>query len=199
MSATSEGMTEGATDASAGSLPNDIPAQWREYCYVTLSKDTPGVPYDVIAEGGASFLAVAPGGQPPLLRNIYLFTDDGPVVQHLSTGPGKEVGVTTNCPDLEATTRLYAVLDDVTLYADPALTEVACEMSAGTTVPSELAEGGSGGYAEVREGGLLITIDHLAVAYLCGGLESGYLFLPGFTYGGLNASAYPFGMILAPA
>ncbi|MEL6180480.1 MAG: hypothetical protein AAFS10_16085, partial [Myxococcota bacterium] len=112
---------------------------------------------------------------------MFFLGDSGPVdFEVVADGEGN-LPVTSNCTDDTSTQQQYAgVFEDVTLFADQALTQEACTLTAGTAV-----ETSGGGFALVDENVNLFSAEPAVhsiqlggLGEMCNGLTEGFVRLP---------------------
>jgi hypothetical protein len=171
-------------------LPDDVPAPFNQYCVATFTEDYEP-PYDFSIQAGESYLYI----DATFLDEhemIYFHEDLGPVTFTIESP--EPLPFTSNCDPLESGTSYYAVLADVTIYNDEALSDPACELAAGTIVEPE---GGSGfmHVAEVDGGNVY---QYIFLSPLCPGVEDGYVFVPSVLFFGANAQSFPIHRIKGP-
>ena len=191
---TGETTTSGSTGATTtGPPPDDIPAPWNEYCYVTFTEDTTDEFWGFTAKAGESYL-------PPRdlfsFESFFIFTDDGVFQRSMDLDFEQEDPFTTNCPDLKAAQEYLGIFEDLTIYTDPALTEVGCELTANTIVESVFS-GGSSLYEQLDDGDIY-EVNFPSLAGLCGGLEGGYVFRPTVIYQDIQTHTVAIRIILGP-
>ncbi|MCB9700634.1 MAG: hypothetical protein H6711_01945 [Myxococcales bacterium] len=189
-SATETTGSTGATETT-GALPGDVPAPWDMYCIATFTEDTPALDLDFTFLAGESYLFIEDSFDPTMLY----FGDQGPV--EVSVAGGDPLPFTTNCDGLGGAPQHLAIFVDTTIYGDAALTQVACELSAGTVVPAPVG----GGYEYVDTiGGVdvyLYTIGELLD--LCPGATETYVEVGTANYFGADQQVFPIGLIRRPA
>ena len=187
------GSTSGSTSggSTTGSLPGDVPPPWDMYCVATFTADTPALDLDFTFLAGESYLYVNDTFDPTMLY----FGDQGPV--EISIAGGDPLPFTTNCDGLGGAPRHLAIFVNTTIYSDAALTQIACELDAGTVTPAP----NGGGFEWVDTiGGVdvyLFSIDVLLD--LCPGASETYVAVGTANYFGADQQVFPIGLIPGPA
>ena len=171
---TSGSTTDDTTTSTTGSLPDDIPEPFNQYCVAVFTEafDPPYAGFSITP--GDSFLYVFTIND---FHEMKYFGDDGPVSFKFDAAEDN-LPFVDNCDGLYywSVKEYLAVLADVTLYVDKEMTEVACTLTAGTVTP--YGAGGGHGPAEYVEGGIVFQFDYFALPDICDGYDTGYAFVP---------------------
>jgi hypothetical protein len=189
----------GGSDDGSGRSSGTVTEQWAEFCTATFTRDTRILdvfdePMFTAREGEAYLLANYSSGSGELL---YL-TDAGPEPFEVRADDAGTLPFTSTC-EPDAAFPYAAVFDDVTVYAEEALTTRLCDLAAGTARPST---GGPRGFSIVGDISLSgpqtyeIYLD--ALSELCGGSELGYVSVPRTHLFGADTWLVPIVSIVGP-
>ena len=128
----------GGDEEDEDSPSGTVTEEWREFCVATFTKD-----YEIIdsfdepqftAKKGEEYLLSEFGDSfGPSAQLIYLWPG-GPEEFTIEGNTTAEFPFTTSCP-LNTAQPYYAVFEDVTVYADEALSTKLCDLEAGTALP----------------------------------------------------------------
>lgn len=192
---------DGAPGGGSGGL-GTVTDTWREYCTATFTRDTE------VFDSFGDPLFTARAGQEFLLAGYSFFADDTAEIVYLAPGGAERVEVsqdesstfpfTSNCgPDDSMS--YYAVFQDVSVYADEGLTTKLCDLTAGTALPSNGAEGFSIAGDFSLSGPQTYELFLGAFSEQCQGAESGYISVPPTELFGSRTWLVPVFGIIGPA
>lgn len=186
--------------AGSGANGGQVTAQWQDFCVATFTRD-----YAVIdAFGDTEFTARA--GEKYLLTDFdagrteaelgYLL--DGAPYSFMVAQVGAAWPFTSNCESGQA--RYYAVFQDVTVFKDEAMTEKACDLSAGTFLPLDPTR--QAGYSATDftffAAETTYNLSLNAFSSACGDVESGYIEVPQVQVLGTSTYLVPVITIIGP-
>lgn len=150
----------------------ELQAPWSDHCVITFTesyevRDFFGDVLFTAAEGDRFLLGGFGFGTE---IEAYVMTADGPVEFEVATEPSAPF--TTNCP--EGTSETYnGVFANTTVYSDAGLTDVACELAAGTMAPA--SGSGYGFESDLAGGSAVYSVVLDGFSSECGGLEEGFI------------------------
>lgn len=174
---------------------DDIPAPFNEYCAATFTEafSTDYAGFEIAP--GDSFLYVFTINDH---HEMKYFGEDGPVSFDI-TAPVDNLPFTDNCNGLDywSVDEYLAVLADVTLYVDAEMTQIACELTAGTTTLKQ--SGGGYGPAQYVDGGIVFQYEFTALPEICAGYDTAFAFVPEVVFFDTQAFPHPLYYISRPS
>lgn len=194
------GGEEGAPvdTASVSESSGQVAAPWTAYCVATFSRDFP------IIDGFGDTVFTAKTGERYLL-SAFSATEGSFELVYLANGAPNPIEAegetplpfTTNCD--AGATAYYAVFKDTAVFKDEALTEKACDLTAGTVLPADPAK--QRGYAstDLSFGATAkYSLFLNAFAASCGNVETGYIAVPQAQVLGTTTYLVPVTSIIGP-
>ena len=178
--------------------------EWSDYCVATFTKDY--AVQDVFdrslftARAGERYLITTYGdGFTTDTASLAYLTDKGPYDFDVAAPTGTQnFPFTTSCT-FGATVSYYAVFDDVSVYADEAMTTKLCDLQRGTVLPRDT--GTSSGFSAVTlnfSGPNTYDVYLNAFSAQCGNAESGYVSVPSVRVFGSTTWLVPIAAIAGP-
>lgn len=195
----------GGDDAAAdGSEPTpessgQVTAPWTAYCIATFTRDYPVV--DTF--GDPQFTAKS--GERYLLAE-YSPSQGSFELVYLANGAPNPIAVegeaslpfTTNC--VTGVTSYYAVFQNTAVFEDEALTEKACDLTAGTVLPADPAKGRGYSAVDLSFGATSkYSLFLNAFSTSCGNIDSGYIAVEQAQVLGTTTYLVPVTSIIGPA
>jgi hypothetical protein len=168
----------GGPGGSGGGTVTDT---WRSYCTATFNADTP------ISDPFGDVAFTARAGEEYLIGSYENFASPRVSLVYLAaTGPytvdldatGGAFPFTPSC-ELEKAVPYYAVFNDVSVYAEEALTTKLCDLKAGTVLPRTNGNSGYGIAGDLSfSGPATYELFLNAFSPMCGNALSGYISVP---------------------
>lgn len=191
----------GCGDDGGSGPSGQVEAPWDAYCVATFTEDFDVLDFDEVAftaaKGDAYLLSSLDfGGR--LSPEIYFMGKKGVTDFELEIDPAAPP-FTSNCA-VGMTERRVGVFHDVTVYKDEEASDVACELTAGTTWVS-----GGGGYGLASDltfddsKPMIYQIEFEGLAEHCNGATEGYIKVYSEVIGSTHTDMMPLGLFIAPA
>lgn len=195
------GGDDGTPDenAPAGGSSGQVTAPWTTYCVATFTRDYP------IIDGFGDSLFTAKTGEKYLLSEFSAVQGSFELV-YLASGAPNPIAVegettlpfTTNCD--AGTTSYYAVFQDTAVFKDEALTEKACDLTAGTVLPADTTKQRGYSSTDLSFGATAkYSLFLNAFAASCGNIDTGYISVPQVQALGTTTYLVPVTSIVGPA
>jgi len=169
-------------DDGAGDSTGTVTAEWSSFCVGRFTRDQQV--YDVFddpmfkAKTGEEYLLTDYSDTfGPTAGMLYL-TGKGPDEFELEANTVADLPITTTCP-LNTAVPYYAVFDDVSVYAEEALTTKLCDLTAGTALPETNSSSGYSLASDLAFSGPAIYEVYLnAFSAQCGAAPTGFISVP---------------------
>ncbi len=183
----------------SGENSGQVTAPWTAYCVATFTRDYPiidsfGDP-QFTAKTGEKYLLSELSAAQGSFELVYLANGAPNTIAVEGESP---LPISTNCD--AGATPYYAVFQDTAVFKDEALTEKACDLTAGTVLPADPTKPRGFSSTDLSFGATAkYSLFMNAFAATCGNIDTGYISVPQAEVLGTTTYVVPVVSIIGPS